>query len=232
MIGDTLINHFMFADDLTILSPCSSGFQQLLNICSNYGIDFDIKYNAKKSMVLICRTKDDMELRFPAFYLSGQTMCVSKSTKYLGHIITATLEDDEDMSRQRRMLYVQANMLVRKFHHCTTDVKVNLFRAYCTPLYTAPLWVKYKKESLRKLQVAYNDCLRILLNKPRSTRASELFCTLGLTTFMALLRNLTYKFMCRLDRSLNIIIGQMTDPGLSNIRYTSTIRGRWHECLS
>ena len=111
MIGDTLINHFMYADDLSILSPSSSAFQQLLNICSNYGLDFDIKYNAKKSMVLICRTKDDLKLRFPDFYLSGQTMSVSKSVKYLGHIITDTLEDDEDMFRQRRALYVQANML-------------------------------------------------------------------------------------------------------------------------
>ena len=99
MIGDTLINHFMYADDLTILSPSSSGFQQLLNICTNYGIDYDIKYNAKKSMVLVCRAKDDLELKHPAFYLSGQSMCVSKSTKYLGHIITDTLEDDEDMYR-------------------------------------------------------------------------------------------------------------------------------------
>ena len=221
----------MYADDLSLISPSSSGFQHLLNICSNYGLDFNIKYNAKKSMVLICRTKDDSELRFPHFYLSGQTVNVAKSAKYLGHIIADTLDDDEDMYRQRRMLYVQANMLVRKFHHCTTDVKVNLFRAYCTPLYTAPLWVNFKKESLRKLQVAYNDCLRILLKKPRSTRASALFCTLGLTTFMALLRNLTYKFMCRLDRSLNRLIRLMTDPLCSSVRFTSTIRGRWHECL-
>lgn len=32
MIGDTLVNHFMYADDLAVLSPSSAGFQQLLNI--------------------------------------------------------------------------------------------------------------------------------------------------------------------------------------------------------
>ena len=106
MFGDIIINHFMYADDLTILSPSSSGFQQLLNICTNYGFDFDINYNAKKSMVLICRTKEDLDLKFPSFYLSGQIMCVSKSVKYLGHIITDTLEDDDDMYRQRvKLLY-------------------------------------------------------------------------------------------------------------------------------
>ena len=135
------------------------------------------------------------------------------------------------MFRQRRLLYVQANMLVRKFHHCTYDVKMNLFRAYCTPLYTAPLWVNYKKESLRKLKVAYNDCLRILLKKPRSTRASQLFCNMGLTTFMALLRNLTFKFMSRLDCSTNFIIDLMTDPGRSSVKYTSKIWEHRHECL-
>ena len=148
MIGDTLINHLMYADDLSLISPSSSGFQHLLNICSNYGLDFNIKYNAKKSMVLICRTKDDSELRFPHFYLSGQTVNVAKSAKYLGHIITDTLDDDEDMYRQRRMLYVQANMLVRKFHHCTTDVKVNLFLEHTTPPLYSPIVGELQKGEL------------------------------------------------------------------------------------
>ncbi len=39
---------------------------------------------------------------------------------------------------------------------CSDEIKINLFRAYCT-FYTAPLWFKFKKESLCRLQVAYND---------------------------------------------------------------------------
>ncbi|KAL2103995.1 hypothetical protein ACEWY4_000863 [Coilia grayii] len=190
IIGNTLINHIMYADDLAIISPSSAGFQQLLNICSDYGVKFDIKYNAKKSMVMICRTKDDKHLNFPGLHLSGQTLSVCKSAKYLSHIINDKLEDDADIGRQRRMLYAQANVLVRRFHFCSDEVKVSLFRAYCTPMYTAPLWVRYKEESTRKLQVAYNDCLRILLKKPRGSSASKLFCNLRLTTFQATLRGL------------------------------------------
>ncbi len=48
---------------------------------------------------------------------------------------------------------------------CSDQQKINLFRAYCTSFYTAPLWVKFKKDSQGKLQVAYNDCMRILLKK-------------------------------------------------------------------
>src|SRR4029434_1651027 len=81
------------------------------------------------------------------------------------------------------------------------------------------------------LKVAYNDCLRILLKKPRSTRASQLFCKMGLTTFMVLLRYLIFKFMSRLDCSTNVIIDLMTDPGRSSVKYTSKIWEHWHECL-
>jgi len=41
-------------------------------------------------------------------------------------------------------------MLARTFSWCSDKVKVNLFRAYCTPLYTAPLWLKFKKPSLQE----------------------------------------------------------------------------------
>ena len=136
------------------MSPSTVGFQQLLDICSEYGVEFDVQYNAKKSVVLICRTKEDQKMHFPMFYLSGQSLCVSSCTKYLGHIITDKMEDDADMYRQRRMLYVQANMLGRKFHHCSDDVKVSLFRAYCTPMYAAPLWQLQKGDPCANLMTA------------------------------------------------------------------------------
>ena len=59
MVGSVLFNHLMYADDLVIVSPSSAGFQELLNICSNYGVNFDVNYNAKKSSVMICRVKGD-----------------------------------------------------------------------------------------------------------------------------------------------------------------------------
>ena len=230
-IGDTLINHFMYADDLAVISPSSAGFQHLLDVCTAYGLSFDVKYNAKKSIVMTCRTRDDKNLSFPSFYLAGQVLPVCSKAKYLGHVINDQLTDDDDLYRQRRTLYAQANMLGRKFHFCSVDVKANLFRAYCTPLYTSPLWVKFKKASMHKLQVAYNDCLRILLKKPRWSSASEMFCNLGISTFQALRRNLMYRFMCRLNESQNSFIGLLINPCLSTTRYQSPFWEHWYDCL-
>ena len=58
-------------------------------------------------------------------------------------------------------------------------VKISLFRAHYTPLYTAPLRAKFEKARLHKLQVAFNDYVHILIKKQGA----------GVSTFQALLRN-------------------------------------------
>lgn len=44
---------------IAIFSPSSAGFQEMLNICTEYGVKFDFKYNSKKSVVLICKRDKD-----------------------------------------------------------------------------------------------------------------------------------------------------------------------------
>ncbi len=132
------------------------------------------------------------------------------------------MSDDDGMYKQRRKLYAQANMLVRKFYMCSDQVQINLFRAYCTSFYTAPLWCKFKKESLWA-----SGCVQWLYEDPaeKTTRwcsASDLFCKARVQSFPALMRNLIYKFICRLDNSHNNIIMLLTNPRLTEVRYQSS----------
>ena len=118
----------------------------------------------------------------------------------MGHILTNTLRNDKDILRQRRVLYAQGNILVKKFHMCNIEVKIQLFRTYCTPLYTAQLWWNYSAAAMRKITVAYNDVLRMLLGVPRHSSASEAFAACGLPTYAATIRRLVYSFMGRLTQ--------------------------------
>ena len=102
---------------------------------------------------------------------------------------------------------------------------------HCTPLYTAPLWGKFKKSSMQRLQVAYNDCFRILLKRPRWSSASELFVNAGVKTLQALLRNLMYRFICRLNNSKNEVIMLLSNPSYSSVRYQSYLWRHWYKCL-
>ena len=231
MVGERLVNHLMYADDLVIMSPCSAGLQQLLNICSEYGLMCDIKFNPKKSVVMIMKTKEDRKATFPSFYLANKVLSVVDRVRYLGHIIRDDLCDDDDIQRQYCKLYAQANMLSRKFYMCTDDVKIALFKAYCTPLYTAHLWCSYSKGKYNKLRVAYNDALRIMLRLPRWTSASHLFVNSGVPTLDAVLRNLMYSFMMRLNDSNNEIIMTLAMPKKSSIRYSSCFWKHWRVSL-
>ena len=152
----------MYANDLVILCPCSAGLQQLLRICSQYGID-DIKCNVKKSNIMIVRSRKDEQLVFPEFFLSDIALKVCNEAKYLGHYITDDLSDDKDIYRQCRKLYAQANTLARKFSMCSVPGKTSLFKAFFTPLYTAHLWRCYKRGSMLRITVAYNDSMRLLV---------------------------------------------------------------------
>ncbi len=96
--------------------------QQLLSMCSVYGVEHDIQYNAAKNVIMICQTKEDNSLQFPVFKLSDHALCVWKKLEYLGHIITDQMTDDEDIYRQSRVLYAQANILLIKFGSCKSTV--------------------------------------------------------------------------------------------------------------
>ena len=130
MVGETLVNHLMYADDLVVLSPSSAGLQQLLDLCSEYGLQHDIIFNASKSAVLICRTKEDKHLNFPLFKLSDNSLEVWSKIKYLGHFITDQMTDDDDIYRQCQKLYAQAYTIARMFSQCSTNVKVSLFNTF------------------------------------------------------------------------------------------------------
>ena len=77
-------------------------------------------------MIMICRTMEDRHMTFPDFKLSGKVLNICSEFKYLGHVITDQLTDDEDIFCQCCMLYVRANVLARKFGWCIVGVKLTV----------------------------------------------------------------------------------------------------------
>ncbi len=145
--------------------------------------------------------------------------------------MTDDFRDDMDINRQCHKLYVQGNTLIRKFHMCTADVNVELFRTFCTPLYTAQIWWNYRLYGIRKFNLAYNHIMRLLLPPPSYHSASQLFANIGVTAFQAVLRNLVFKFITRLDKSDNVIIQGLIKIGESDLRFTSAIWRHWYKLL-
>ena len=98
---------------------------QLLRECEKLGTRHDVKYNAKKSAVMIYRSMTLKGCTISNFKLNDTYKMVA-SYKYLGQYITDDLSDDDDINRQRRTLFVQGNIILRKFNTCSLGLTVLL----------------------------------------------------------------------------------------------------------
>ena len=89
----------------------------------------------------------------PRLFMDNQLLKYTDGIKYLGFAFSSDQKDDKDLLRQMRLLYTKSNRLLRLFYHCSIDVKIALFRSYCTCFYCPFLWTHYKKSTHSKLSV-------------------------------------------------------------------------------
>ena len=169
-------------------------------MCGKYGLEHDIRFNPKKSAVIIFRNSLVKDFSYPSFVMNGQNIKEVPFVKYLGHVISADMKDDLDIMRQCRQLYAQGNALARRFLMCSDNVKVTIFRSYCSSN-TSQLWLKYKVNSIRKLYVAYNSAFRMLFMLPRDCSASGMFAVHNVMSCPALVRKLVFGFYKRVKAS-------------------------------
>ena len=169
-----------------------------------------------------------MDLVFPKLYLNNKRINNVATVKYLGHIFTDKLLDDEDILRQRRYLYMRGNILKRKFYLCSIATKVEIFKSYCTQMYTPHLWCCFKNTTMKSLITAYNQTLRGLLGIPSFCSASQMFAMTNIVSCQALLRNSIFNFMYRINETNNVIVYSIMN---SDMRFTSALQMHWRNVL-
>ena len=146
-MNGTTINYLLYADDICIISLSPAGLQQLLNICSGYSELHDFTFNAKKSMCMYFSSSMNKHCGCPVIYLGNSICEFDKEVKYLDGIVHSSMKTTIDVARQTHKLYLQANLLLRNFRHCSDQVKCVLFQTYCTNLYCCQLWFNSTKSS-------------------------------------------------------------------------------------
>ena len=204
-IDDQCMSHVMYADDICLLAPSAIGLQRMLDVCLDFSIRNDIKFNPIKSVCIVFKLKSSKPY-CPNVKLDCDTLEYISCTKYLGFTFNMNSQDDDDMLRQMRTLYIRSNKLLRTFHYCTIDVKLELFRSFCMPFYCCYLWTAYKKSTFDKLRVAFNNAYRRVLNLPWRCSASAMYANNSIQNFEAAIRKSTYGFIQRLAKSTNSLV--------------------------
>ena len=122
-LGDSLVNHICYADDLCLITLSSSGMPHLLDVCSVYATNHQLSYNATKSFSL-CFKPNRIKIKPPDFAFEKKVIPSVDKCKYLGIIIIISVKNcDADLKKQMRKYYANANMLLRKFSYCSPDVQ-------------------------------------------------------------------------------------------------------------
>ena len=196
VVTNMIINHLLYADDIVLISPSSIGLMELIETCEQFGSEKDIKFNSTKSAILPFLPEDKKKYKTPTFYLNSIQIPVVNSFKYLGHILTGNGSDDQDIERQRKKIYAQGNSNLRKFYMCSVEVKVMLFKTYCTSLYTAHLWTKYSNKTLNDFYIAYHNVMKLFIGLPKREHNRPICVYNEIPYGPAQIRNYIYKFIC------------------------------------
>ena len=197
-IGTLCCNILLYADDMVLLSPSWKSLHKLLDICVDCSVSLGMIFNTAKSVAMIFApydTKRHVNYQFPSFKISGETLQNVNIFKYLGHLISDDLYDDDDIVRQMGLLYGRTNFLCRKFSNCSIEVKITLFRTYCLSFYCMSLWERFHKKVLNRIEAAYVKCIKMFFGFERLHSVTAMFMQLKLPTFNTLLHNSKLKFL-------------------------------------
>ena len=123
--GDTLINHFMYADDLYILWSQCCCFEKTYRML--YQVGYKITYNINKSYCTVINRKSQEMTSIHCVNLNNRPLPYTMTCKYLGHIINNNLTDDDDIARQKRYLYAQSNVSARTICVCSPSTEITIF---------------------------------------------------------------------------------------------------------
>lgn len=208
-IDGVSVNNISYADDMVLLSASICGIKKLVTICEAYAERHGLKYNASKSELMVFEARGKNTVNFPEVKLNGKVLCRVHKFKYLGHLITSDLRDDDDIERERRALAIRANMIARRFARCSKDVKTTLFKSYCTSFYSSSLWADYTQKAYSTLRVQYNNAFRVLMGLPRYCSASGMFAEYRLDCFYATMRKRCASLVRRVGGSANSILSMI-----------------------
>ena len=92
------------------------------------------------------------------------------------------------------------------YYYCTIDVKMELFRSYCSSLYCCSMWSDYRKASYKKMTVAFDNVHRRMHNLPWRCSASAMYVNYNLPNLDTVIRRNLFGFIQRLSISHNSII--------------------------
>ena len=169
-IGNHYAGTFAYADDVTLLCPTISGLQLMLSICDEFAKEFDVKFNASKSISVTFAKKQQ---EFCNVYLNGVKLKCTNNVKHLGNYLSYNLDEKCEINCKKNDLIRRVNNILCTFCGVDENVMLKIFYSQCCHFYGAQAWL-FDCSATAQFHTMYNRCVRRLLNLPFQTHTRYL----------------------------------------------------------
>ena len=182
-----------YADDMALLSPSVKGLQILINLCSDYCLEWDIKLNAKKSKNLVFGKGLAPNYLIK---LNGDDIPWEAKWPYLGIQLKSGASFNCCIKEKLSSFYRSLNSILRIEGRSDEIVLLRLLEAHCLPVLTYGIETIHvsNRDERRQLRVAYNAIFRKVFGFRYHESVTELQHSLGRDTWEELLEKRTESF--------------------------------------
>ena len=136
-----------------MLSPTFSATKKLLNVCEFYSLEFGLKFNVKKSEIILYGNFDNV----PNISLDNQQIIINDKIKYLGNSLTkkSNIIDFDGIVSD---IKVRCNVIMSKFYFLNFESRKEIFRSQVSSYYSCEL-LNLNDSIMNKLDVAWRVML-------------------------------------------------------------------------
>jgi len=208
-VGGLFVNLFVYADDMVLLTPSWRAMQALIKLLEFWCLRLDIICNTKKTVCMVFRPKDrdkHITADFPCFTINDCQLNFVSQFRYRGHILSDNMTDDDDIRREIKNLFVRTNILISRFHRCSVNVKLILFKTFCLCMYDTALWKHFSANTYNKLKSAYNKCIKKMFGYTRRDSMTSILLKYSLPTLDTVVHNSRALFDNQCRMSCNRIV--------------------------
>ena len=148
-IGNTCMSVFSYSDDLIILAPTKQSMHILLDVCDKYASDYNVKFNPKKSKLIVYsdKQKSDDTIDF-----NGVTISSVQIDLHLGNIIGNNIKE-QSVKKIINDILKRFNVLFQKLISVNTSLNTSFFKHISCCLYIAVYYGIFNTRVFRRVSL-------------------------------------------------------------------------------
>jgi len=161
-LGSMFVGAILYADDVCLMSRSCFGLQKMLDLCSNYGITWDILFNPVKShLITFGGSNPNANLT-----LADKNIVWTNKVKYLGLYLTGGIIFRIDLNAAKQKYFGCFNNIKSVVRQQVNEIMLlKIVNTYCLPrlLYACEIW-PIDTLDMHELDVIWNNGFRHIFN--------------------------------------------------------------------